>query len=102
MTPMSIELLTTAGITGGLVGGLAGALISWLWRTKYERSPQVAPEPEPVCQVDSDLGASIDHAATQWANEQGTPEAVDLIADKIRLGLVLQEHRRRGTRRWTR
>ena len=77
--------LICGAVTGMMTGGVAG----WLVSRRRHLSDHTFQRP-----LDPHLDFQIDHAAHQWATAQGVPEAEDLVARKIRLGIALQDRRR--------
>lgn len=89
------EILTVVGSVGG--GAIAGAIVARHRMTRLPNQHYVEVAPARSDGVDDTW---IDQAATEWATKSGRPEAKSLIANKLRLGLRLQQ--RSGERRWTR
>jgi hypothetical protein len=81
------ELVRTAGAVLG--GGIAGGLVAHVRVRKLNRRSLEVLEPP----GDPALDDWIDAAATQWAGANGRPGAKSIIADKVRLGVFLQQRR---------
>jgi hypothetical protein len=76
-----------AAVAGAVFGGLAALLIV----RRRDASPA---EPRSQVRVDPDLEDRINAAARSWADAYERPGAERLAADKLRLGLELQDRRR--------
>jgi hypothetical protein len=86
---MASELAVTAtgAVVGMVVGGVGGWFISQHRRWKGD-------PPRPELSIPTEVDDQIYEAARGWAMAQGMPEATNLIARKLRLGLRLQARRR--------
>lgn len=86
----TLFLLTT--LFGSLVGAVTGLLAArWFL---FHRSP--ADPVAPVEPPDPFISAEIDQAATKWATDQGRPEAVGVMADKLHMLYALSRRRRQS------
>lgn len=98
---MLTDLLTiTAGaLSGAVAGGLGAARHSSL---RHRRRPALRGDTETIGSGDLFDEAEIVRAANHWATAHRRPDAVPLVARKLRLGLRLGNQPRRIQRRWVR
>lgn len=99
---MNLEYINV--VIGAVAGAAAGGLTGWTVnrrRNRHRLHENAAHDPV----IDPLLEKRIQSAARRWAEEHDRPEAEKIVADKLRLGISLQQRRRRrfaGWSRWSR
>jgi hypothetical protein len=102
MSPLEAWFISLAA--GGGAGVIGGVVVNWFLDRDRAATDRGSPE---VFEPDAALlDSEIQDAARAWSEYHGRPGAEQLVADKLRLGVRLQERRARRDRgprrRWSR
>lgn len=95
MNPFDVWLISV--VVGGAAGVVGGVAVNWfLDSERHEVDDDDGIEP---LQSGPSLDARVDEAASSWAQQHGRPGTERLVAEKLRLGLRLQQRRVSNARR---